>query len=266
MDNVTSFDVNSEIYKQLIQLIPDLLNLKPGEGLKSHTTNAIDLNLDILNRDEDIAKHFSVIRYFSEKEGVSAQAVIDRVKEDAKSFGIIHGFIDEWERVKTIRSPAIERLLTAKSRLDKATTLQNITIQSRGFETAVKILYRQEKLASKLKTIAPNLAQAFEKIHKPTKTIIIDWKSDKFDVEFDALRKANDNKLQYLAKFRDLLKSAKDKNQEKRLIQRLDTLTMDIFKSKLRQTELKKLVPNLASKLEALMRFKSQQKNNGRDF
>lgn len=75
----------------------------------------------------NIAKHFYFIKYFSEKEGLSTQAVIDKIKVDAKS-DRIHGFSDEWERLKTIRSPAIERLLSAKLRLDKATTPQNITI------------------------------------------------------------------------------------------------------------------------------------------
>ncbi|MCZ6913594.1 MAG: hypothetical protein O7C59_03275, partial [Rickettsia endosymbiont of Ixodes persulcatus] len=67
-------------------------------------------------------------------------------------------------------------------------------------------------------------------------------------------------------KFRKLLRNAKDKNQEKRLIQRLETLTMDIFKSKFRQAELKKLVPSLALKLEAFIHFKAQQKKLGRDL
>lgn len=125
---------------------------------------------------------------------------------------------------------------------------------------------RQEKLFSELKTIAPGLAQTFDKIHKSAKEIIIDWKSDKFNVEFDGLRKSSDAKLQYLVKFRDLLRSAKDKSQEKRLIQRLEALTMDIFKSKFSQTELKKLVPNFASKLEAFMQSKSRQKKRGRDL
>lgn len=125
---------------------------------------------------------------------------------------------------------------------------------------------RQEKWFSKLRAIAPGLAQTFEKIHKPAKVISVDWKSDKFKVEFDDLRKSDDAKLRFLVKFRELLRNAKDKNQEKRLIQRLELLTVDIFKSKFSQTELKKLAPILASKLETFIRFKFQQKKLGRYF
>lgn len=53
MANFTNSSIYSEIYKQLIKLVPELLSLELGEGLQSHITNAIDLNLDVLNNNED---------------------------------------------------------------------------------------------------------------------------------------------------------------------------------------------------------------------
>ena len=53
MANFTNSIIYSEIYKQLIKLVPELLRLELGEGLQSHITNSIDLNLDVLNKNED---------------------------------------------------------------------------------------------------------------------------------------------------------------------------------------------------------------------
>ena len=52
MANFTNSSIYSEIYKQLIKLVPELLSLELGEGLQSHITNSIDLNLDVLNKNE----------------------------------------------------------------------------------------------------------------------------------------------------------------------------------------------------------------------
>jgi uncharacterized protein YqiB (DUF1249 family) len=53
MDNLTQPSIYSEIYKQLNQLIPDLLSLELGKGLKSHSKNSMVLNLDVLNKNEE---------------------------------------------------------------------------------------------------------------------------------------------------------------------------------------------------------------------
>ena len=85
----------------------------------------------------DLNKYFSSIQYFAEKQDLSTQIVIDRIKSDAKS--IDHStFANEWERLKTIDSHTVERILITKIRLDRAIEPLSKEIQTRGFENAVK--------------------------------------------------------------------------------------------------------------------------------
>lgn len=214
----------------------------------------------------DLNEHFSAIKYFAEKQDLSTQIVIDRIKSDAKSIDHPHTFANEWERLKTIDAHAIERILIAKTRLDRATESLSKEIQTRGFENAVKALYRQESVFEKVKAIAPELSKTFEKINEPPREVTINWTAEEFNDEFEALRKSKDSNHQYLAKFRNYLKNNTDKQQEKRLIQRLESLAMNIGEFKSRQENLKKLAPNLSAKLNAFVTFKSRQKEIGRDF
>ncbi len=50
------------------------------------------------------------------------------------------------------------------------------------------------------------------------------------------------------------------------LTKQLDSLAMNIGEFKSRQEILKKLAPNLSVKLEAFVKFKTRQKEIGRDF
>ena len=124
----------------------------------------------------------------------------------------------------------------------------------------------QERVFKKVKTIAPELAKTFEKINTPIKEVTINWTSEEFNDEFDALRKSKDSKHQYLVKFRDKLKNNSYKQYEKMLTKQLDSLAMNIGEVKSRQESLKKLAPNLFSKLEAFVKFKTRQKEIERDF
>lgn len=215
---------------------------------------------------DDLNEYFSSIKYFAEKQDLSAQIVIDRIKEDAKFIDHSHTLANEWERLKTIDSRTVEWVLIAKSRLDKAKDPLNIEIQERGFEDSVKDLCRRESIFEKVKMIAPELSKTFEKINAPIKEVTINWTAEEFNDEFDALRKSKDSNHQYLAKFRAYLKNNTDKQQEKRFIRRLESLAMNIGKFKSRQESLKKLAPTLSAKLEAFVKFKTRQKEIGRDF
>jgi DNA mismatch repair ATPase MutS len=124
----------------------------------------------------------------------------------------------------------------------------------------------QERVFKKVKTIAPELAKTFEKINAPIKEVTINWASEEFNDEFDALRKSKDSNHQYLVKFRDKLKDDTYKQYEKMLTKQLDSLAMNIGEVKSRQESLKKLAPNLSAKLEAFVKFKTRQKEIGRDF
>ncbi|HEY2566769.1 MAG TPA: Ti-type conjugative transfer relaxase TraA, partial [Candidatus Aquirickettsiella sp.] len=103
----------------------------------------------------DLNKYFSSIQYFAEKQSLSIQIVIDRIKNDAKSIDYSHTLANEWERLKTIDSHTVERVLIAKTRLDRAVEPLSKEIQTRGFENAVKALCRQESVFEKVKVIAP---------------------------------------------------------------------------------------------------------------
>ncbi len=214
----------------------------------------------------DLNEHFSAIKYFAEKQDLSAQIVIDRIKEDAKLIDHPHTLANEWERLKTIDSHAVERILIAKTRLDRAAEPLSKEIQTRGFENAVKALCRQKSIFEKVKAVAPELSKTFEKINEPPKEVTINWTSEEFNDEFDALRKSKDSNHQYLVKFRDKLKNDSYKQYEKMLTKQLDSLAMNIGEFKSRQEILKKLAPNLSVKLEAFVKFKTRQKEIGRDL
>ena len=214
----------------------------------------------------DLNEHFSAIKYFAEKKDLSAQIVIDRIKEDARLIDHPHTLANEWERLKTIDSHTVEQVLIAKSRLDKAKDPLNIEIQERGFEDAIKDLCRQKSVFEKVKAVAPELSKTFEKINEPPKEVAINWTSEEFNADFDALRKSKDSNHQYLVKFRDKLKNDTYKQYEEMLIKQLDSLAMNIGAVKSRQESLKKLAPNLSAKLEAFVKFKTRQKEIERDF
>ena len=215
---------------------------------------------------DDPNEYFSAIKYFAEKQDLSAQIVIDRVKSDARSIDHSYTVTNEWERLKTIDSHTVEQVLIAKSRLDKAKDPLNIEIQERGFEDAIKDLCRQKSVFEKVKAIAPELSKTFEKINEPPKEVAINWTSEEFNDEFDVLRKSKDSNHQYLVKFRDKLKNDSYKEYEKMLTKQLDSLAMNIGEVNSRQESLKKLAPNLSAKLEAFVKFKTRQKEIGRDF
>lgn len=214
----------------------------------------------------DLNEHFSAIKYFAEKQDLSAQIVIDRIKNDAKSIEHSHKVANEWERLKTIDSHAVKQILIAKSRLDKAKDPLNIEIQERGFEDSVKDLCRQERVFEKVKAIAPELSKIFEKINEPPREVTINWTAEEFNDEFEALRKSKDSNHQYLVKFRDKLKNDTYKQYEKMLIKQLDSVAINIGKFNSSHESFKKLAPNLFVKLEAFVKFKSRQKEIGRDL
>lgn len=214
----------------------------------------------------DLKNYFSAIRYHSEKEGSSTKELLERIKADIKPIDRTYDLNDEWERLGTVKSAVIERVIIAKSRLDKAKKPQSIAIQTRGFENAVKTLCRQEKLFSELKVRVPELAKTFEKINNPVKEVTIDWKSDELDAVFDKIKASSDSKLQYLSKLHSLLKNIKNEGQEKILIRRLESMSIDIVKSKVQLENIKRLVPTFSSKLEAFVKFKVKAREMGRDF
>ncbi len=214
----------------------------------------------------DLNKYFSSIQYFAEKQDLSTQRVIDRIKSDAQFIDHSHRLANEWERLKTIDSHTVERVLVAKTRLDRAVEPLSKKIQTRGFENAVKALCRQERVFEKVKVLAPELSKTFEKINEPPKEVAINWVSEEFNDEFDALRKSKDSHHQYLVKFRDYLNNNPNQQQGKVIEKRLNSLAMDIGKFKARIENLKKLAPNLAIKLETFVKFGSRQKEVGRDL
>ena len=214
----------------------------------------------------DLNKYFSSIQYFAEKQDLSTQIIIDRIKNDVKSIDRSPTLADEWERLKTIDSHTVERVLITKTRLDRAVEPFSKEIQTRSFENAVKALCRQESVFEKVKVLVPELSKTFEKINAPIKKVTINWVSDEFNGDFDSLRKSKDSHHQYLVKFRDYLKNNPNKQQGKVIEKRLDSLAMDLGKFKSRMENLKKLAPNLSVKLDAFVKFKIRQKEIGRDF
>src|SRR5436190_11259542 len=121
-----------------------------------------------------------------------------------------------------------------------------------------KLANQHERVFETIKT-ASGLAKTAEEIK-------INWISEEFNGEFDALRKSKDLEHQYLVKFRDKLKNSSNKSYEKILMKQLDSLAMNIGKLRAKQESLKKFAPNLSSRLGALAKFKSRQKEVGRDF
>lgn len=214
----------------------------------------------------DLNKYFSYIQYFAEKQDLSIQIIIDRIKSDVKSIDHSPTLDDEWERLKTIDSHTVEQILIAKIRLDRAVEPLSKEIQTRAFENAVKALCRQESVFEKVKMIVPELSKTFEKINAPIKKVTIHWVSDEFNGDFDALRKSKDLEHQYLVKFRDKLKDISNKSYEKILMKQLHSLAINIGKLKAKQERLKKFAPNLSAKLEAFVKFKIRQKEIGRDL
>lgn len=214
----------------------------------------------------DLNKYFSHIQYFAEKQDLSTQIIIDRIKSDVKSIDHSPTLDDEWERLKTIDSHTVERILIAKTRLDRTVEPFSKEIQTRDFENAVKTLCRQESVFEKVKVIVPELSKTFEKINATIKEVTINWVSDEFNSDFDSLRKSKDSHHQYLVKFRDYLKNNPNKQQGKVIEKRLDSLAMDLAKFKSRMENLKKLAPNLSLKLEAFVKFKIRQKEIERDL
>lgn len=214
----------------------------------------------------DLNKYFSSIQYFAEKQDLSTQRVIDRIKNDTKSIDHSHTLANEWERFKTIDSHTVEWVLIAKSRLDKTKDPLNIEIQERSFENSVKDLCRQERVFEKVKTVAPELSKTFEKINEYPKEVAINWTAEEFNSEFDALRESKDSHHQYLVKFRDKLKNDTYRQYEKMLTKQLDSLAINIGKFNSSHESLKKLAPNLSAKLEVFVKFKTRQKEIGRDL
>ena len=190
------------------------------------------------------------------REAIPAKAIDQR----------LHGSVDEWERLKIIRSPEIDRVVLAKSRLDQATEPRRAEIQMRGYKQAVKTLCRQEKVFSKVKAVAPQLAESFEALIQPSKPVSIDWLSDALNPEFDRLTSSKDQTIQYLVRFRDLLKQAKAVHQAKRYKKRLESLALDIVNRKSKQKALKQLAPKLGTKLMEFAHSRSKQRDIGRDF
>ncbi len=238
----------------------------------------------------DLDKHFSAIMFETKKQGLTSANIIRQIgldaithqrltpskdsleceKHDTISENFIHdrsdSLADEWKRLKTLKSHVIDRVLMAKERLDKASKPLGIEIQTRGLENAVKSLCKQEKLFSKVKTVAPNLAKSFEKISQPLKEVTIDWSSNEYNLEFDNLRQSKDKSIQYLVKFRDKLIEAKDTPKEKALIKQLESTAISIMRYKRKQDVIKQLAPKLAAKLFEFAKFKSKQKDIGRDL
>lgn len=213
----------------------------------------------------DLNKYFSSIQYFAEKQSLSTQIVIDRIKNDAKYIDRSQTLTNEWERLKTIDSHTVERVLIAKTRLDRAVEPLSKKIQTRGFKNAVKTLCSQESVFEKVKIIAPELSKIFEKINEPPKEVTINWTAEEFNNDFDALRKSKDSHHQYSVKFRDYLKNNPNQQQGKVIEKRLNSLAMDLGKFRSRIENLKKLAPILSTKLEAFVKFRSRQKEVGRD-
>jgi hypothetical protein len=80
------------------------------------------------------------------------------------------------------------------------------------------------------------------------------------------LRKSKDADYHYLVKFRDKLKNISNQAYEKILKKQLNSLAMNIGNLKSKREGLKKLAPNLFLRLQAFVKFKSRQKEIGRDF
>ncbi|MEN9917133.1 MAG: Conjugal transfer protein TraA [Pseudomonadota bacterium] len=240
-------------------LVNDYLTQNKEKESTAHHEMAKNIN-------NDLNEYFSSIKYFAEKQDLSAKIVIDRIKEDSKFTDNSRTISDEWMRLKTIDSHAVERILIAKTRLDRATEPLSKEIQTRGFENAVKALCRQKSVFEKVKAIAPELSKTFEKINAPIKEVTINWVSEELNADFDTLKKSKDSHLQYLVKFRDYLKNNPNQQQGKIIAKRLDSLAMDIGKFKSKMEELKKLAPNLSAKLEAFVKFRFRQNEMGRDL
>ncbi|TLY46791.1 MAG: hypothetical protein E6K54_08020, partial [Gammaproteobacteria bacterium] len=115
-----------------------------------------------------------------------------------------------------------------------------------SFKEALKLNRMSEKVINKL---ANQHERVFETIKtasglaKTAEEIKINWISEEFNGEFDALRKSKDLEHQYLVKFRDKLKNSSNKSYEKILMKQLDSLAMNIGKLRAKQESLKKFAP-----------------------
>jgi len=77
---------------------------------------------------------------------------------------------------------------------------------------------------------------------------------------------SKDSAFKYLVKFKDRLTVVKGTSKEKMLVQQLESTAADIVKNKRSQDKLVKLAPKLASKLVEFARYKSKQRDQGRDL
>jgi uncharacterized protein YqiB (DUF1249 family) len=50
----TAQTIHHRIYTYLAKLVPDVCTMQPGDALKSHSSGFMDLNLDILDRNDEV--------------------------------------------------------------------------------------------------------------------------------------------------------------------------------------------------------------------
>lgn len=173
---------------------------------------------------------------------------------------------EEWKRLATIKSPIIEQILDAKSRVDKATKSFEQDIYQNSFDHAVSALCSQEKLLSQVKTIAPTLAQSFEQMHQPRKKASIDWRANEFDEAFKSLAQSDNPQFQLFAKLRNQLHDNKDSSKEKLFMNQLESMAMDFARYPTTLTKINSIAPKLVDNIKSFAKAKSKERDVGRQL
>ncbi len=178
----------------------------------------------------------------------------------------LHAGVDEWVRLGSLNNSVIKELLEDKAVLDKETRPEAIDIYTRSYEQSVETICRHEKLFLQVEAVAPRLAKNFREMTRPPKPVKIDWLSDTFKKEFDNLRQSKDCEIQYMVDFYDILRNPKNEYQIEASTRQLESLAMDVAKSKHKSEELKRLAPKLTTQVLAFEKVRSKEINIGRSL
>lgn len=174
--------------------------------------------------------------------------------------------VDEWERLRHLNHSTINTLLEEKTRLDKETRPNAREALERHYRESMESLCQNKRLLSKVKAVAPGLAKEFQTMVKPEKAVTIDWLSDEYKAEFEALRTSKNPEHEYLVKFYDILKNPKHKQHIKAATRQLESLSLDIAGSQIKMEKLKGFAPKLMAKVKGFGQYRARQRDKGRSL
>jgi len=173
-------------------------------------------------------------------------------------------FADEWEKLKSINSNAVSKLLEAKKRLDKADTPSEVLIQTKAYQLAAKNILSINPVLEKIRSVAPNVLNSIKQVKHELPVNSIDWLSPESCTEINKLRGSTDRNIDYLVKFHDKLISLAETSKQKMLIKQLESIAQGITQNKNKLDIIERLSPEFRKKLLSIKI--AREKMIDRDF